>query len=67
MEVTTDNIRNLISHGKMTSDNLLNTFMNIITNHKEVNFLSTYFLTKLRQEKSWDRLSRWFASPTRPV
>jgi hypothetical protein len=67
--ITTEYLRELLSHGTMIIDNVLNVFLDILCHSEWIHYLSTYFLTMLRLEKNWPRLKRWFSSSpekTRP-
>ena len=58
--VTTRNLQQLISQGEMINDNVMNIFLELLANQTGTNYLSTYFITKLRNEKSWTNVRRWF-------
>jgi hypothetical protein len=46
----------------MTSDAILNTFLEVLCHGHQVNHLSTYFVTILRRDRSWDILKNWFTT-----
>jgi hypothetical protein len=59
--VTTASIRELLSHGEMTNDSILNTFLAILCDAHNVAFLSTFFIHILKRDKSWEGVQHWFA------
>jgi hypothetical protein len=65
-----ETLRELVSHGSMTLDNILNKFLEILTTQKHIHFFSVYFLEIL---SSWNHWRRWFAlapshcQPHRPM
>jgi len=59
--VTSNCIRELMSHGEMTKDTILNTFLYILCSNQGLKFLSTYFLHILKRDRSWTELTSWFA------
>ncbi len=60
--VTTRCLRELLSHGAMTGDSVLNTFLAILCEAHHLSFLSTFFITLLRRDRTWSSLSEWFAT-----
>jgi len=44
----------------------MNTYLDIVTTENKIHYLSTYFVTKLRQDKKWSLMQRWFATSYRP-
>lgn len=60
--VTTNGLRELMSHGEMTNDTILNTFLAILCAQQGLKFLSTYFLHILKHDKTWSDLVSWFAT-----
>jgi hypothetical protein len=60
--VTTHCLRDLLSHGEMTRDSILNTFLAILCAGHNLTYLSTFFITILRRDKTWEPLRNWFAT-----
>jgi hypothetical protein len=58
---TTESLRELLSHGSMILDNVLNVVLEILCTAKVINYLSTYFNTLLRMERNRLCLKRWIA------
>jgi hypothetical protein len=58
--VTTRLLRELISHGQMVQDNVLNVFLEILTTEYQINYLSTFFIHILQRDRKWDNAKRWF-------
>jgi hypothetical protein len=70
--ITSAHLRELMSHGSMTSDSVLNTFLEILCHDNPISYLSTFFISVLREHKNWSCLRNWFASselatPSRPT
>jgi hypothetical protein len=59
--VTTTCFRELISHGEMTRDTILNTFLAVLCASHNLTYLSTFFVHLLRRDRSWSQLTSWFA------
>ena len=62
--VTTKHFRELLTHGSMTSDAILNTFLEVLCHDHKIHYLSTYFVTILQRDRSWDMLKNWFTTST---
>jgi hypothetical protein len=63
--VTTHCLRDLLSQGEMTKetkDSILNTFLAILCAGHNLTYLSTFFITILRRDKTWEPLRNWFAT-----
>ena len=60
--VTAHCLRELLSNGEMTRDSILNTFLAILCAEHNLAYLSTFFITILRRDKTWDSLRNWFAT-----
>jgi hypothetical protein len=61
-----------MSHGSMTSDSVLNTFLEILCHENPTSYLSTFFISMLREHRNWSCLRNWFApselaTPSRPT
>jgi hypothetical protein len=63
--VTTRLLRELISHGQMVKDDVLNVFLEILTTKYQIHYLSTFFIHILQRDKKWDNAKRWFNDPDR--
>jgi hypothetical protein len=48
--ITTESLQELISHGEMIIDNVLNVFLEIMCTATDINYLSTFFISLLRQD-----------------
>jgi len=59
--ITTESLQELLSHGEMIIDNILNVFLEILCSSQGIYYLSTYFVSMLRLERNWARSKRWFA------
>lgn len=59
--VTTASLRRLLSHGEMTDDTILNTFLAILSDAYDEAFLSTFFIHILNRDQSWEGVQHWFA------
>jgi hypothetical protein len=57
--ITTTCLRELIAHGAMTKDTILNTFLAVLCAGHNLTFLSTFFMHLLRRDQAW--LPYWFA------
>jgi len=57
--ITTTCLRELIAHGVMTKDTILNTFLAVLCAGHNLTFLSTFFMHLLRRDQAW--LPYWFA------
>jgi hypothetical protein len=69
--VTCGHLRELLSYGSMTGDSIINTYLDILCNARNIHYLSTFFTSILKREKSWDAMTSWFAqdgkiSPSKP-
>ena len=64
INVTSTCIRELISHGSMTRDTIINTFLAVLCAEHNLTFLSTFFIHIMRRDKSWIPLQNWFAPTT---
>ncbi len=60
--VTTHCLRDLLSHGEMMRDSILNTFLAILCAGHNLTYSSTFFITILRRDKKWEPLRNWFAT-----
>jgi len=58
--LTTAHLRELITHGSMTIDAILNTFLELLCNQKQMHYLSTFFITLFRRDRSWESIQDWF-------
>jgi hypothetical protein len=47
--ITSAHLRELMSHGSMTSDSVLNTFLEILCHENPTSYLSTFFISMLRE------------------
>lgn len=56
-------LKDLITPGTMTNDNTMTLYLERICAIYHIKFLSTFFFTVLRRDKSWQRVARWFKSP----
>jgi hypothetical protein len=54
--ITSAHLRELMSHGSMTSDSVLNTFLEILCHDNPTSYLSTFFISMLREHKNWSCL-----------
>jgi len=61
-KVTTACLRDLLTHGAMTNDAILNTFLAILCAEHDTTFLSTFIIYILRRDKSWEGVRHWFAT-----
>jgi uncharacterized protein YgbK (DUF1537 family) len=43
VEIRTEQVRELLSHGGMTDDSVMTTFLEVMTCHLDLSYLSTYF------------------------
>jgi len=59
--VSTRSYRALLTHGTTTDDSLISIFLELACQHYNNTYLSTYFITVLRRDKSWTRVAYWFA------
>jgi len=59
--ISTERLQELLSHGEMIIDNILNVFLEILCSSQGIYYLSTYFVSMLRLERNWARSKRWFA------
>jgi hypothetical protein len=69
--VTCGHLRELLSYGSMTGDSIINTYLDILCNARNIHHLSTFFTSILKRDKSWDAMTSWFAqdgeiSPSKP-
>jgi hypothetical protein len=65
--ITSTNLRELISHGSMTSHCVLNTFLEVLCHDNPISYLSTFFISILHQNNDWSSLRNWFASLEQPT
>jgi hypothetical protein len=59
--VTIACFRELISHGEMTRDTILNMFLAVLCAEHNLSYLSTFFIHVLRRDRSWTQLTSCFA------
>jgi hypothetical protein len=57
--ITTTCLRELLAHGAMTKDTILNTFLAVLCAGHNLTFLSPFFMHLLRRDQAW--LPYWFA------
>jgi hypothetical protein len=55
----------------MTSDSILNTFLEVLCTTHQMHYLSTFFCTIIKRDKTWNDLQEWFTtgdppSPSKP-
>jgi hypothetical protein len=62
--VTCSNMRDLISHGGLTNDSIMNTFLAVLCHQCQVYYLSTFFMYLLKRNKSWSSVQNCFATST---
>lgn len=59
--ITSKCLQQLITHGEMTRDTILNNFLAILCHEYNLTFLSTFFIHILKRDQSWVNLNNWFA------
>jgi hypothetical protein len=60
--VTASHIQELLTHGSMTSDSILNTFLDVFCAIFQLHYLSALFYTVLKRDKNWNNVQDWFAT-----
>jgi hypothetical protein len=59
--VTPRDLQDLVSHGHMIRDSVLNVFLEILAVQTGVKYLNTFFLHIMDRDRAWRNLQPWFA------
>jgi len=60
--ITTTHLRQLLTHGSMTTDSILNTFLEVLSAPYNLKYLNSFFYHILKRDKHWNNLRHWFAN-----